>query len=66
MSDGVTFAKEICNGLGIVIEHQHQPKKKRQMLGEGSEDAQLPYETETVFFAGQTDPRSSFEISTDS
>ena len=46
MRDVLTFAKEICSDLGIVIERQRRPKRKKQMFGEGSQDAELPYETE--------------------
>ena len=28
------------------MEHQRQPKRKKQKSGEGSQDVELPYETE--------------------
>lgn len=46
VSNGVNYAKEICNDLGIVMERQRRPKKKKQMFGEGSRDAELPYDIE--------------------
>jgi len=38
------YAKENCNDLGIVMEHQRRPKMKKQTFGEGSRDAELPYD----------------------
>ena len=66
MNNGVNYASEIfndiCNDLqwfamGIVIDRQRRPKKKKQMDVEGSRDAELPFYTEfvqiNVFIAGQ-------------
>ena len=46
VSNGIKYAKEICNDLGISIERQRRPKKKKQMFGEGSQDSELPYDME--------------------
>jgi len=42
VNDGVNYAKENCNDLGIVMERQRCLKKKKQTFGEGSRDAELP------------------------
>ena len=40
VSNAVNYAKKICNDLGISIERQRRPKKKKQMFGEGSQDSE--------------------------
>ena len=46
VNDGFNYAKENCNDLGIVMERQRCLKKKKQTFGEGSRDAELPYDIE--------------------
>ena len=46
VNNGVNYAKKICNDLGISIERQRRPKKKKQMFGEGSQDSEWPYDME--------------------
>jgi len=45
VNNGVSYAKENCSDLGIVMERQRRPKKK-QKFGEGSRDTELPYDIE--------------------
>ena len=46
VNDGVNYAKEICDDLGIVMKRQRRNRKKKQIFGEGSQDAGLPYDIE--------------------
>lgn len=46
IQESVTFAKNICNDLGIDMRPTRRPRKKKQMFGEHCQDAGLPYECE--------------------
>ena len=54
VNGGVNYAKKVCDDLGIVMRRRHRNKKKKDVFGDGSQDAGLPYDiewrTETFFF----------------
>lgn len=46
VNDGVNYTKEVYDDLGIIMEHQLRNRKKKQIFGNGSQDAGLPYDIE--------------------